>query len=226
MIMKTVIFDLFETLITEWEHPKYTTRQIAEALQIDHAAFRQEWEALQKDRYLGRISGTQHVLEHIIKKLNLYITPELIDEIAVKRDANKDLCFKEINDEVISMLKTLKDRGFKLGLISNCSLEEVSCFKTCSIYKYFDAAVLSCEAGMIKPDAEIYEYCLSLLNEKPSAALFVGDGGSNELEGAFKVGLKPLKAAWFIKKHVAVYDIKSNYPVLYSPSDIFAYIEY
>jgi len=34
--MKAVVFDLFETLVTEWGRPKYTTREVATDLGIDY----------------------------------------------------------------------------------------------------------------------------------------------------------------------------------------------
>ena len=41
--MKAVIFDLFETLVTEWGRPKYTSRQVALDLVVDHHVFQKEW---------------------------------------------------------------------------------------------------------------------------------------------------------------------------------------
>jgi putative hydrolase of the HAD superfamily len=43
---------------------------------------------------------------------------------------------------------------------------------------------------MVKPEPEIYEHALRKLGLDPSVCIFVGDGGSNELEGARAAGLR------------------------------------
>ena len=46
-------------------------RDIASALNIDYALFRQEWEALHADRYLGKLSGTIQVFKQILQNLDI-----------------------------------------------------------------------------------------------------------------------------------------------------------
>ena len=69
--MKAIIFDLFETLITEWGRPKITSQEIAEILDIDHQLFRKEWQNLQSDFYLGKLSATTIAYQIILEKLNI-----------------------------------------------------------------------------------------------------------------------------------------------------------
>ena len=53
---KAVLFDLFETLITEWGHKKYTKREMSADLGIDREAFNRYWEEKTEERYTGGIS--------------------------------------------------------------------------------------------------------------------------------------------------------------------------
>ncbi|MCL1952899.1 MAG: hypothetical protein FWF60_08745, partial [Oscillospiraceae bacterium] len=53
---------------------------------------------------------------------------------------------------------------------------------------------------------------------------YVGDGGSDELNGAQKAGMVPLKALWFIKHFVPNYDADPKFPAFLEPSECTAFI--
>jgi putative hydrolase of the HAD superfamily len=218
-----VIFDLFETLVTERGRPKYTTRDIALDLNVDYQEFRSEWVSLHNERYLGKLSGTVQVFQRILANLGTSRDENLLITISNKRDECKRKCFEVIEPQILTMLSEIKERGYKIGLISNCSAEETAGFKDSILYDYFDAVALSCEVGIIKPDVGIYEHCLKILGELPYNCLYIGDGES-ELNGAKRAGMLPLRALWFIKDFVKDFDSEYTYPVLSKPSEIEKYI--
>ena len=223
--MKAVIFDLFETLVTEWGRPKYTTRQVALDLGIDHHVFRKEWSARNRDMmYIGKYTNTEQVYEEILNIMGITRDSKLLTQIADKRADYKRMCFEVIEPKIMNMLALLKSKDYKIGLISNCSPEEIIALHDCSLYPYFDAVVLSCDVGMKKPDIKIYEHCLTILEEQASNCFFVGDGGSDELSGAEKTGLIPLKALWFIKHHAKDFGSDSIYKSFYEPREMTYYI--
>lgn len=47
----------------------------------------------------------------------------------------------------------------------------------------------SCVTHIRKPDPRAYKAVLDLLETSPKEALFVGDGGSDELNGAVRIGM-------------------------------------
>ena len=53
---------------------------------------------------------------------------------------------------------------------------------------------------MLKPEPQIYERGLQALGVSAAEAIFVGDGGSNELAGATRAGLTALWATWFLDR--------------------------
>ena len=222
--MKTIIFDLFETLVTEWGKPKYTSFEIACDLGVNYQSFRREKEALGVAHFLGKYPDTAQYLEAILKNMNLRRDKNLLAKIAQKREECKRMCFDAIDPKILDMLSGLKEQNCKLGLISNCSPEEIGGFWDSELCRYFDAVVMSCDIGMVKPDVEIYKHCLSLLDEEPINCLYIGDGGSNELYGAKNAGLTPLKAIWFTKHFVDDCDDDKTYPILHEPSDVLCYI--
>ena len=59
MRTKAVLFDLFETLMTEWGHKKYTKSEMSSDLGVDQALFNQCWDENEQKRYLE--IGRAHV---------------------------------------------------------------------------------------------------------------------------------------------------------------------
>lgn len=53
-MIRAVIFDMFETLITLYESPVYFGRQIAEDIGIRYDLFRQDWDSTERDRSIGK----------------------------------------------------------------------------------------------------------------------------------------------------------------------------
>ena len=98
------------------------------------------------------------------------------------------------------MLEELKRHDIKIGLISNCFSEEAYVIGKSCLAPYFDAMCLSYELGMRKPDAEIYAECVKRLGVKSEECLYVGDGGSSELEAAQAFGMKAMQASWYLKQ--------------------------
>ena len=52
----------------------------------------------------------------------------------------------------------------------------------------------------MKPEKEIYELSLRQLSVSPAESVFVGDGGSNELEGARKAGMTTIMIPGIIRE--------------------------
>ena len=64
--LKAVIFDLFETLITEWTHEKYTKIKMALDLNVNYDLFKAEWESLHRVMYLGEYADFTSIYKQYI----------------------------------------------------------------------------------------------------------------------------------------------------------------
>jgi putative hydrolase of the HAD superfamily len=93
---------------------------------------------------------------------------------------------------VIDVLNELRSRGLRLGLISNCTEEVALVWDESPFAGLFEAEAFSATAGWMKPDPRIYECVLAGLAVPALAALFVGDGANDELDGARRVGMTPV----------------------------------
>jgi len=197
---KAVIFDLFETLITEWGHDKYTKRQMSQDLHCPFEEFAACWETLHEKQYCGEISFADSI-RYVCNKLGIPVYEKTIEHVISRRKQTKAACFDYVYPEIYSLLKILREKGYKLGILSNCSQEEVTLIKESEIYQYFDEVILSYEVHMKKPDSCIYEEAARRLGVALSECIFVGDGGSNELVGAKAVGMKAIQAKWYTNQH-------------------------
>jgi putative hydrolase of the HAD superfamily len=99
-----------------------------------------------------------------------------------------------------ALLETLRDRGLRLGLVSNAidppdllhrDLAEFG------ITQRLDAAVFSSEVGRRKPDPLIFRRALELLGVEAADALFVGDTIATDIAGASALGMRTCLALWF-----------------------------
>ncbi len=84
----------------------------------------------------------------------------------------------------VPTLTALRQRGYRLGLISDCTYLWRGVLQRVGLEAMFDVVTLSNEAGTTKPDPHMYLSTIRALGERPEECLFVGDGGSDELEGA------------------------------------------
>ena len=123
------------------------------------------------------------------------------------------------------MLVRLKEQGVKIGLISNCFSEESIVIRESVLFPYFDAVYLSYEQGVKKPDPEIFLRCVKELGVAAEECIFIGDGGSHELEASGSLGMRPLQAIWYLKEGT-LHRIKpmDEYIKLERPMQVFDYL--
>lgn len=197
-MIRAVIFDMFETLITHYHSPLYFGAQMAADAGIAEERFQALWRPTEYDRTIGKLT-LEEVVESILRENQCY-SEELVNKIVKKRIETKQDCFRQLHSEIIPMLKKLKEKGILIGLISNCFSEEAEVIRRSVLFPYFDAAILSYEQGVQKPDEEIYKRCMASLGVAPEECLYIGDGGSNELEAARTLGMKAFQAVWYLQE--------------------------
>lgn len=197
-MIKAVIFDMFETLITHFKSPLYFGKQIAEDMGIPEGKFREIWDPTDYDRTIGKMT-LEEVFEQILRASDKY-SPELVKRLADKRTKAKVECFHHLHEEILPMFEQLKKQGYKVGLISNCYFEEAEVIRNSVLWQYFDVACLSCEMGVAKPEKEIFCRCVTELGVTYEECLYMGDGGSQELETAEGLGMKPVQAVWYLQQ--------------------------
>ena len=161
---------------------------VAAALGISMAAFRAAWSATEDERYTGSFPTMQAYLEHVCHRAGVSPKPDGISQaVAIRLEYFTGLASPRV--DTIATLVRLKDCGHKIGLISDCVLEDALNWPHTPMAPLVDAAVLSCEVELRKPDPRIYRMACERLGVTPGNCLYVGDGGSGELTGASQVGM-------------------------------------
>ena len=195
MSIQAVIFDMYETLVTQFCSPLYYGTQIAEDLGLRPEEFLPGWRATELDRATGKLTF-EETMERLMKAHGIY-SPERHRRVVEKRIAIQADCFTHLHPGIEPMLSALRERGIRIGLITNCFSEEAKLIRESALFEYFDTPCLSWELGMRKPDPAIYHACLEKLNVSAENCLYVGDGGSQELEAARALGMQAVQAVWY-----------------------------
>lgn len=194
-MIKAVIFDMFETLVTLFEGRTYFSENIAADLGIPPEDFRREWHATERARSIGVYSmaeGTAITL----KNLNAY-SEENVQLVVRKRKEALGDTFSAIPKESIELLKKIREKGLLTGLISNSFSDERDLILGSPLYSLFDVTMISYETGLYKPDPAVFKAMIEKLGVKPEECLYVGDGGSRELYGARDAGMNAVQCTWF-----------------------------
>ncbi len=222
MPIQAVIFDMYETLVTQFCSPLYYGTQIAEDLGLSAEEFLPGWRATEEARATGRLTF-EDAMEALLRCHGLSGHHRRVVE---KRIAIQADCFRHLHPGILPMLWALRERGIRIGLITNCFSEEAELIRESRLYPYFDAPCLSWEEGTRKPDPAIYQTCLGRLGIAPEECLYVGDGGSFELETARSLGIRALQATWyrqgaFEHKQAA---LRPDFPQLSDPMEVLDWI--
>jgi len=93
-----------------------------------------------------------------------------------------------IYEDVVPTLQVLKERGFRLGVISNWDGRLRPLLVELGLAPYFSSLVVSCEAGRTKPARELFQQSAAVLGVELSEMLHVGDSRQMDLLGAAEAG--------------------------------------
>ena len=97
-------------------------------------------------------------------------------------------------EETIEVLEELRQRGYRLAVISNwdTSLKEV--FRLLKIDQYFEAVIESHSPKImaIKPDSRIFHIACEAMCVDPTEAVHIGDTFDADIEGASGAGIRAL----------------------------------
>lgn len=98
----------------------------------------------------------------------------------------------EVYPDVPDALAGLRGLGLRLAVVSNWDTRLPGLLEGLGLARRFDAVVYSSQAGVEKPDPRIFHEALRRLEVGPAAALHVGDGRLEDVEGAIGAGLRAL----------------------------------
>lgn len=193
MKYEAVIFDLFGTLVPALSsrEGRVVLQQMASFLSVPLDDFNRIWLDTAHERNIGVIDSIEANIRHVCQTLGASASGA-----AIRRTTQIRLDFvtriMQPRPDAIEVLSRLRSRRFKIGLISNCSPDTPLVWQDTPFVPFFDVTVFSSSVGMKKPDPRIYNMAVEKLGVKPEDCLYVGDGASQELAGAARVGMNPV----------------------------------
>lgn len=196
-MINAVLFDLFETLITESAVQPTRASSLAQALGLENEAYRMEWKARRPRIVVGALSFADALTE-VSQTLIGRVDGAAVHRIREQRIREKAAAYARPDDQVTTLLTGLVRRGVVLGVVSNGFREDVLPWPGCSLAPAFQCTAFSCEEAVAKPAPEIYLRAVRRLGVQPETTVYIGDGADNELAGAEQAGLRAYRAAWFV----------------------------
>jgi epoxide hydrolase-like predicted phosphatase len=142
--------------------------------------------AIKESNYLPAELGQEPSLEfwrRILQKLNMHHTDEAT--LASMRLWVEKVSM--ISQSMIDLVGELR-KQYKVGLLSNTSMEYVEALGKNGFFEHFDDVILSYEVGLRKPDPAIYKLAAERLGILPEQLIFVDDLNVN-IDGAEKCGI-------------------------------------
>ena len=197
--INVVFFDLFFTLVT----PKYSDlRNENDVLRITKT----QWKKYSEDcelyarRATGKEKSPQKIVESIIRKMKMKVNDCDKKEILKLREERFKKSLIDVDLTIIDVLIDIKKMGMRLCLLSNADIIDVMHWQKSPLNNLFDETIFSYEVGYLKPQTEIYEIALKKMNVNPENCMFIGDGGSDELKGAKRLGIKTILTEYLLKR--------------------------
>lgn len=199
--MKAIFFDLYETLVThlepDWRPPP---RSIAQRLGLDDQVFAAHWSQFDAAWQCGEIPSYEAALTGLCERYGGSPDQRVLAELSREYRSRATRAFEQIDPEIISIVATLREHGFRLGVITDSSDLDTAPWIESEFAPYFDDLVASHEIGSLKREQKTFSIACQRLDVHPSDAIFVGDGGGNELDSARRSGLETYWCTWFLDR--------------------------
>jgi len=200
---RPLLFDLFHTLANI---PPCGPHE--QSLRNRLAVTQEEWNRtvmtgeVCRRRAIGLVRDPLEITREMAAAFGKTLGEDEIAEMAALRIARFGNALQHPEFEILTILRELRRRGHRLCIVSNADAIDIMHWQDSPLRPLFDAAVFSCLAGCMKPEPEIYRHAAKLLNEAPDACVFIGDGGTEELAGAKRLGMQTIQLRHFWPKEV------------------------
>lgn len=184
---RAVVFDLWQTLVPLTAQVKdQAFVDTAQALGVEPSALRPLWS---ETRVRRETTNLADYLVELGRRLGAGWTDADLTRAMNARKHNHGKGFADIRPETVDTVRALRQQGFQIAVVSNCSSDVRDMLAESPLYPHLDEVVLSAEAGIMKPDPRIFRRAAERLGVDPGECLYVGDGMDHELDGASSTGM-------------------------------------
>lgn len=198
-MIKAVVFDLDDTLISEKEYIRSGFRQVSKKIAEKNNLDKEYVYELMLDTFN---EDSKNVFNRVLDKLNIQYEKEDIKElINFYRGHMPDI---KLYEDAKYILDTLKAKGIKLGMITDgYKITQRNKLEALNIGDYFEHIVVTDELGreFWKPHQKPYEIIKEKLGLEYENMVYVGDNVSKDFVTANKLGMNTV----FINRVEGIY---------------------
>lgn len=193
--IRAVSFDVGGTLIEPWPSVGHVYAEVAGRFGIQavlpeelNRRFRAAWKSRQGFDY-SRSAWRELVNETFA---GLSPRPPGRECFEAIYDAFAGAAPWRIFDDVRPTLAAVRERGWKLAIVSNWDERLRPLLRALQLIDPFDVIVASHDAGCAKPSPEIFRRAAAELKLPPEALLHIGDSDAEDRRGARAAGMRSL----------------------------------
>ena len=186
-----VVFDLFNTLTKPVGDGEFRSsiREMGLAAGVDPDGFTRGWFELWRERFDGTFATSEAGVRGVCEAMGA-----VADEAAIGRAEEVWIEFSRRilrpRADAVATLRRLRTLGLRTALISDCSADVPVLWPTTPYAELIDEPLFSCVEGLVKPDPDLYLRACERLGVDARECVYVGDGGSQVLSGAERVGMR------------------------------------
>src|SRR3954447_9299065 len=169
--------EVYEAVARQWNCPCPPAREL-------NAAFLKAWKG--KVSFDYSLSAWASLVDEVF---GIAVPGEIFQSI-YERFKERDAWM--IYRDVQPVLESLRQRGYRMAVISNWDDRLPPLLDVLGLGKFFETVVLSVHAGATKPHRQIFDHALSAVKVPASEVLHVGDSYEEDVRGAREAGLQAI----------------------------------
>ncbi|MBN2458992.1 HAD family hydrolase [Candidatus Woesearchaeota archaeon] len=185
-MVKAILFDFWGTLVENGIFPS-PVRQVMFILRL-RMPFKDFIVRFEQVMMTKPYDDLNEAFTAVCKEFNVDPQPFIIEKLVGMWNKNELLGKPFL--EVVEVLEFLKEKKFKVGLISNTTPTITRVLDKFGMNKHFDAVLYSYDCGLLKTEPEMFKQLCKKLKVKPEEAVMIGDSIPTDIIGARSAGLK------------------------------------
>ena len=191
MSYRAVIFDLFGTLVGDFMAVGQTHDELAAILGVPYEPFMKQWREITGRRTMGEFQTVESSIEHVCGALGVAVNAQqMAKAVEFRLEFTRHALVPK--SDAVATLAQLKHTGFKVGLLSNCSIEIPILWPQTEFADLIESPIFSSRERLKKPDPRIYRIACERLGVAPRNCLYIADGENHELKTAADFGMSPV----------------------------------
>ena len=190
-MIKAVVFDLDDTLISEKEYVLSGFRTVSKTISF---RYNLDFEKVYEKMIVLFNESSQKVFNRILKNFDIeYSKEDIVNLISIYRQHEPKIKFY---DDVIPTINKIKKMGIKIGIITD-GYKETQRRKIKALWceELFDEIIITDEFGreFWKPHERAYRIIAEKLDVKLHEMIYVGDNETKDFVGANRLNINTVK---------------------------------